>query len=239
MIGNLRTIFGFWVPDSVVPAEEDVEDGVLYGTQDQFEGTLDPGAAPDYPTEADVEYGVSFSNGDKTGTLVLPSAGDVRYGVEFGASAEYTGTLGDPAPDPSESDFASDFSAAALVIMEQFAITATYTRVSSLQAGTVATGFPKTIPVAFSYGGAGQANHRSRKRYQDSEGDALQATAQVYSDSTNGVTEINPDYDKITDANGDTWTVKGIINRSGGLWTLQLARYLRHRAGRPSFEVDR
>ena len=48
----------------------------------------------DYPAVADVQEGVSYSNGDLVGTLELPAAGDVRSGTSYGGNGtEFTGTL--------------------------------------------------------------------------------------------------------------------------------------------------
>lgn len=53
-------------------------------------------AAADYPAVADVESGVSFDSGAKTGTFVVPAVGDVESGVTYGAAAQFTGTFGVP-----------------------------------------------------------------------------------------------------------------------------------------------
>jgi len=51
----------------------------------------------DYPSEDDVENGVSFDNGNKTGNLVIPSEDDVMDGTGFGSNAtEKTGNFTEP-----------------------------------------------------------------------------------------------------------------------------------------------
>jgi hypothetical protein len=50
----------------------------------------------DYPAEADVQFGVTFDNGVRTGAFVAPAIGDVESGVTYGAAAEFTGTFTEP-----------------------------------------------------------------------------------------------------------------------------------------------
>lgn len=53
-----------------------------------------PDPAPDYPTAANVRFGVSYSFGTLTGTVVLPDPTDVASGVQYGAGGtEFTGSF--------------------------------------------------------------------------------------------------------------------------------------------------
>lgn len=71
-------------------------------------GDSSSGAACDYPAVGDVQSGVVYNNGDSTGTLVLPAAGNVLSGTGYGASGtEFTGTLscGGTEPDADIADY--------------------------------------------------------------------------------------------------------------------------------------
>lgn len=84
------------------PAEIDVEIGVVYQLGTKT-GTLDVGC--DYPAESDVEAGVDYGSGSYTGTFVVPAEADVRDGTTYGAAAQFEGTYVPAGCDyPAESD---------------------------------------------------------------------------------------------------------------------------------------
>ena len=87
-----------------VPAEAQVESGIGFGADGtEFTGTL--GDSCDYPTVGDVEKGVAFANGTKTGTFKVPAQTVVLNAEQYGSGdTEFTGsfmaTTGGEAPEP-------------------------------------------------------------------------------------------------------------------------------------------
>lgn len=79
-----------------LPTAGQVLAGVQYGEGgNQYTGTLDAGAGGVYPDPGDVRLGVSYGS-SQTGTLTLPTAGQVLSGVGFGSGGtQYTGTRAD------------------------------------------------------------------------------------------------------------------------------------------------
>lgn len=80
------------------PTTTDLRGATVLGTQREWGAleynsalAIEGGVACDYPAEADVEFGVTYSI--YTGTFVVPAEADVEAGVEYGDSAEFTGTL--------------------------------------------------------------------------------------------------------------------------------------------------
>lgn len=75
-----------------------------YGAPNATVAYSDIGAGlhtPDFPAAADVESGVTFDNGDRTGTFTKPNAGDVRSGTQYGGGGtQFTGTLDIAADNP-------------------------------------------------------------------------------------------------------------------------------------------
>jgi hypothetical protein len=81
---------------AVFPAENEVLDGVDYGpTGADFTGTVLIGAGVGYPAVGNVRLSVVYGESNEfTGTLALPTVGQVESGVGYGASGtEFTGTL--------------------------------------------------------------------------------------------------------------------------------------------------
>jgi hypothetical protein len=78
----------------ILPAEDDVKDGVGYGAEGtEFEGTYGGGTA-DYPAVGKVVDGTLFDNGNLEGTFVVPDESKVENGVSYGADGtEFTGTF--------------------------------------------------------------------------------------------------------------------------------------------------
>lgn len=73
------------------PGESNVKTGVSYkanSTSNNKTGTYS--ATCDYPTAANVRLGTSYNSGGTTGTLIVPSASDVREGVTFDATTQGT-----------------------------------------------------------------------------------------------------------------------------------------------------
>lgn len=77
------------------PAVGDVEDGVLFGTADGYEGTLG------VPLESQVVKDVGYGEDDTelTGDYTVVAVGDVEDGVTFGAALGEEGTFAVPAED--------------------------------------------------------------------------------------------------------------------------------------------
>lgn len=76
--------------------------GFLTASNEDVEKTyVDIGAVqnppPDYPAEGDVEAGVDYDYGFKSGTFVVPAEGDVEDGIGYGEDGtEFTGTFTEP-----------------------------------------------------------------------------------------------------------------------------------------------
>lgn len=49
--------------------------------------------SPDFPSVGDVQQGVVFDNGNKTGEFVVPSIQDVRQNIGYGYNSEFVGAL--------------------------------------------------------------------------------------------------------------------------------------------------
>lgn len=78
------------------PSEDDVRDGTQYGANGtEFEGNAE------FPSEDDVRDGTQYGTDgiEFEGNLVLPAIGDVRDTIQYGANGtEFTGTFGDGTP---------------------------------------------------------------------------------------------------------------------------------------------
>ena len=80
------------VGNLVVPQESDVRDGTLYGSNSTRTGTLDPGAGGQIPSPSDVRFGVA--TGVSAGQLVVPTPSNVRSGTIYDSPAQQkTGTV--------------------------------------------------------------------------------------------------------------------------------------------------
>lgn len=92
-VGNV--VVGDTVDDVDGTYEPALVPNVREGTPDYGEdGTeFTPENIPDFPAIGDVEEGVVFDSGAKTGVFVVPVELDVRLPITYGFSAEFTGLL--------------------------------------------------------------------------------------------------------------------------------------------------
>ena len=82
----------------VAAATSNVKTGITYGAASALTGTYDGSDRHTDPGVANVEAGVEYKSNNatnnRTGTFAVPAETDVVAGVNYGAAAEFTGSLG-------------------------------------------------------------------------------------------------------------------------------------------------
>lgn len=80
--------------ESIIPSETDVRLSVQYG-----DGGTEKTGTLNLPAIGDVQEGVWFDGGTKTGTLVLPDESEVKSPVPYGNAGEFVGIFESPAEE--------------------------------------------------------------------------------------------------------------------------------------------